>query len=171
VAKVSSLILFHKPDVLILNAAQYHAIEAQDEEGFQYQLQLNLLFPLQLIHRLQTSQINWKLKVVYISSIMTKIVDFKNPLYAASKAALSHYIEGSRTSLNPNLSFLNVYPGPMNEELNGLLSKLTSATYSNVADVLIDTLSANKKSLYIPALWRFVVAINSFLPNQLIVRR
>jgi decaprenylphospho-beta-D-erythro-pentofuranosid-2-ulose 2-reductase len=94
----------------------------------------------------------------------------KNKTYGASKAGLNVFLEGLRQSLHPfGIRLTVIKPGPVHTPMtadyrgpNFLLAEPTA-----VAKTIVKGLGKNRRTLYVPSYWRYVMGFLRCWPEAL----
>ncbi len=90
--------------------------------------------------------------------------------YSASKAGLSTYLEGLRSSLHPHgVLVQTVKPGPVNTPMVGNYQgpSFLLADPKSVAATIVKAVGRRKAVVYTPGYWRLVMAMMRSLPEAL----
>ena len=135
----------------------------------------NDLFRVNIISVIQIINITLKIlkkqgsgKIIVFGSIAGDIGKSSNYLYGSSKSALWTFVEGLQKEEDNHKFITFLKPGPV-------FTKMTEGYQSNVlwidkknAGLLIKkAIEKNKKIVYIPGYWRYIMIILKLLPNFL----
>ncbi|TGK05527.1 SDR family NAD(P)-dependent oxidoreductase [Leptospira langatensis] len=106
-------------------------------------------------------------KIIGISSIAGDRGRRGNPVYNASKAGMSTYLEALRNRLAvQGIQVVTVKPGmiqtPMTEGLSGLMWLITA---KEAAQVILAKVNAGREVFYVPARWAIVSLIIRLIPS------
>ncbi|EID99982.1 SDR family NAD(P)-dependent oxidoreductase [Leptospira licerasiae] len=106
-------------------------------------------------------------KIIGISSIAGDRGRRGNPVYNASKAGMTTYLEALRNRLAvKGIQVVTVKPGmietPMTEGLPGLMWLITA---KEAAQVILAKVNAGKENFYVPARWALVSLIIRLIPS------
>jgi short-subunit dehydrogenase len=106
-------------------------------------------------------------KIIGISSVAGERGRVGNPVYNASKAALTTYLEAIRNRLNKiGITVLTVKPGFVDTEMTKDIEGMFWVISANRAAVtIIKAADKNKSSIYVPARWGFVMFIIRSIPS------
>lgn len=105
--------------------------------------------------------------IVGISSVAGDRGRRGNPPYAASKAALTTYLESLRNRLAPHgVHVVTVKPGPVHTPMTAHLPKLPLPIQADKAAQLIAKAIAKQRGeVYVPGRWRPIMAIIRNIPS------
>lgn len=106
-------------------------------------------------------------KIIGISSIAGDRGRRGNPVYNASKAGVSTYLEALRNRLAiQGVQVVTVKPGmiqtPMTDGLQGLMWLITA---KEAAQVILSKVNAGKEEFYVPARWALLSFIIRMIPS------
>ncbi len=105
--------------------------------------------------------------IVGISSVAGDRGRVLNPVYNASKAALTTYLEALRNRLTrKGVHVLTVKPGFVDTEmLKGVKRAFWVISPGQLADAVWKAIRRNKQTIYVPARWRWVMLIVRHIPS------
>jgi decaprenylphospho-beta-D-erythro-pentofuranosid-2-ulose 2-reductase len=135
----------------------------------------NNLFQINIISVIQIINITLKIiqkqgtgKIIVFGSIAGDIGKSSNYLYGSSKSALWTYVEGLQKEAN-NYKFITfLKPGPVFTKMTkGHQSNLLWIDKKNAGLLIKRAIEKNKKIVYIPGYWRYIIIILKLLPNFL----
>ncbi len=94
------------------------------------------------------------------------------PVYGASKAFLTTYLESLRNRLGPlGVSVVTVKPGPVETPMTAGLGKMPlMITADKAASQIITAAQAGKRTVYVPGAWRPIMAIIRMIPSAVFQR-
>lgn len=110
--------------------------------------------------------------LVGISSVAGERGKKDNPSYAASKAALTTYLESLRNRLSRHgIRVVTIKPGPVKTPMTAHLEKLPMPIQADVAAQQIAHAIAKKSGeIYVPGRWRLIMAIIRSIPSVIFRR-
>lgn len=108
--------------------------------------------------------------IIVLSSVAGDRGRKKNCLYGASKAALNTYIQGWRAR-NPEVSLLLVKPGFIDTQMTfGKEGVPFAASPHKLAKACIHAVKRNKKALYYPRFWKYIMWAVKVIPEKIFIR-
>ncbi len=105
--------------------------------------------------------------IVGISSVAGDRGRRKNPPYAASKAALTTYLESLRNRLSTKgVKVLTIKPGPVKTPMTAHLKDLPiPIEASKAAYKIAEAIEKKDGEIYVPGIWRLIMAIIRNIPS------
>lgn len=162
-------------DVIVFAAGIMPDIEAENYEFSAYRpiIEVNVLGAMAWLNIaaqrfLQTGHGT----IVGISSIAGDRGRKANPPYAASKAALTTYLESLRNRLSGRgIHVVTIKPGPVHTPMTAHLGKLPMPIHvEQAARQIAQAIAKHRGEVYVPSRWRLIMAIIRNIPS-IIFRR
>lgn len=92
-------------------------------------------------------------------------------VYSASKAALSTYCDGLRQKLrSKGVNVLTIKPGPVDTPMVSGREMPLKADVHVVAEQIVDAIQKRARTLYVPGIWRIIMAVVKLLPEAIVER-
>ena len=135
----------------------------------------NDLFRVNIISVIQIINITLKIlqkqgsgKIIVFGSIAGDIGKSSNYLYGSSKSALWTFVEGLLKEEDHHKFMTFLKPGPVFTKMTeGYQSNLLWIDKKNAGTLIKKAIEKNKKIVYIPGYWRYIMIILKLLPNFL----
>jgi len=135
----------------------------------------NDLFRVNIISVIQIINITLKIlqkqgsgKIIVFGSIAGDIGKSSNYLYGSSKSALWTFVEGLQKEEDNHKFITFLKPGPVFTKMTeGYQSNLLWIDKKNAGTLIKKAIEKNKKIVYIPGYWRYIMIILKLLPNFL----
>ena len=135
----------------------------------------NDLFRVNIISVIQIINITLKIlqkqgsgKIIVFGSIAGDIGKSSNYLYGSSKSALWTFVEGLQKEEDNHKFMTFLKPGPVFTKMTeGYQSNLLWIDKKNAGTLIKKAIEKNKKIVYIPGYWRYIMIILKLLPNFL----
>lgn len=135
----------------------------------------NDLFRVNIISVIQIINISLKIlqkqgsgKIIVFGSIAGDIGKSSNYLYGSSKSALWTFVEGLQKEEDNHKFITFLKPGPVFTKMTeGYKSNLLWIDKKSAGLLIKKAIEKNKKIVYIPGYWRYIMIILKLLPNFL----
>lgn len=111
---------------------------------------------------------NFKSNIIYISSISTIRIRYKNFLYFTSKKIVEYYVKGLNMNLNKvNKNILVVYMGYLNTKLGITINSSLKIDPYLASKIIHKNLFIKKESIYIPSYWYLLRILILIIPKKI----
>ena len=159
------------PDIILIaqgSSLPENEILRQDLSLEEYSIRLNFISVILFLESfVKYCEIVGAGSIAVIGSVAGDRGRASNYIYGSSKAAIDTYVSGLSHLLalkNSNVHITLVKPGPTESPLTAGLSLKKLASPEAVAKSIVKAISSNKRLVYTPIRWKFIMFIVKFLP-------